>query len=152
MGLAVEGAELTVGAEPSLAVGVAAVVTPLVVMERLESEVLAVNGFTYSHRDMAEKAYRTPVASHLRANRTPLPVGITPLANNLQELVYYASLAAPVSLLALVLLAELGLVQVAVENEQADSVAVVQQVSFRELLLKLRLLNELWLDLRWLHG
>ena len=59
-------------------------VAPLVVVvEGPEVEVLALQNLASFHRGTANMGhYRTPVASHLEANRTPVPERRTQQANN----------------------------------------------------------------------
>ena len=59
-------------------------VAPLVaVVEGPEVEVLALQGLVYFHKGTATKAcYRTPVDSHLGANRTPVAAHHTLQANS----------------------------------------------------------------------
>ena len=72
--------------EEALVVAVAlAEVTPLVVVVLLgpEVEVLALQNLANFHKDTANMGhYRTPVAFHLEANRTPVPERRTPQASN----------------------------------------------------------------------
>ena len=74
----------------------------------LEVEALVLQNSVDFHKGSANMArYRTPVASHLGANRTPVLEHRTQQANNEEGSVDWASAVLPVLLLVQVLVAEL---------------------------------------------